>query len=90
MDGERLGPYTLSAFENETDPASIRFTTIQSFRGMERKVVILTELDEEIKNLEQLNYLGASRAKTMLIYLISNKIDPVMLDAFKEDCLIRN
>lgn len=90
IDGEKLGPYVLTSLENETNPAAIRFTTIQSFRGMERRVVILTELDDEVKSIEQLNYLGASRAKTMLAYLVSDKISPHVLTALEEGCQVRN
>lgn len=90
IDGEKVGPYMLSSLENEENPAAIRFTTIQSFRGMERRVVIMTELDEEVKNIEQLNYLGASRAKTMLAYLVSNTVAPELLSALQEGCEIRN
>lgn len=90
IDGEKVGPYVLTSLENEENPAAIRFTTIQSFRGMERRVVIMTELDEEVKNIEQLNYLGASRAKTMLVYLVSNTVAPELLSALQEGCEIRN
>jgi hypothetical protein len=41
---------------------------------MERQVVILLELDESIRDLEKNIYLGASRAKTKLIILASNKL----------------
>ncbi len=90
IDGERLGPYMLTSLENEQDPAAIRFTTIQAFRGMERRVVILTELDERVSNIEQLNYLGASRAKTMLAYVVSNRIAPNLMSALQEGCQVRN
>jgi hypothetical protein len=89
IDGEKLGSYILTALENEENPAAIRFTTIQSFRGMERRVVILTEFDDEVKNIEQLNYLGASRAKTMLAYLVSNKVAPHLLTSLQESCTLR-
>jgi hypothetical protein len=88
IDGEKLGSYVLTSLENEANPAAIRFTTIQSFRGMERRVVILTELDDEVKNIEQLNYLGASRAKTMLVYLVSDKVAPSLLTALQEGCQV--
>jgi hypothetical protein len=89
-DGEKIGPYVLTSLDNEDNPAAIRFTTIQSFRGMERRVVILTELDEEVKNIEQLNYLGASRAKTMLAYLVSDKVAPPLLTVLQEGCQVKN
>jgi superfamily I DNA/RNA helicase len=90
IDDEKLGPFILSSLEEISNPAAIRFTTIQSFRGMERRVVILTELDDEINNIEQLNYLGASRAKTMLAYLVSDKIHPNIRTILQENCYIRN
>jgi hypothetical protein len=90
IDGEKLGSFILTALENEENPAAVRFSTIQSFRGMERRVVILTEFDDEVKNIEQLNYLGASRAKTMLAYLVSNKVAPQLLTSLQEGCHLRN
>jgi hypothetical protein len=90
IDGEKLGSFILTALENEENPAAVRFTTIQSFRGMERRVVILTEFDDEVKNIEQLNYLGASRAKTMLAYLVSDKVAPELLTSLQEGCQLRN
>jgi hypothetical protein len=90
IDGEKLGSFILTALENEENPTAVRFTTIQSFRGMERRVVILTEFDDEVRNIEQLNYLGASRAKTMLAYLVSNKVAPQLLTSLQEGCHLRN
>ncbi len=89
IDGEKLGPYVLTSLENEENPAAVRFTTIQSFRGMERRVVILTELDNDVKNIERLNYLGASRAKTMLAYLVSEKVVPQLLTSLQEGCYLK-
>ncbi len=89
-DNDAIGPFTLSELEKDGNASSVRFTTIQSYRGMERKVVILTELDEEVRNIEQLNYLGASRAKAMLVYVVSRSIAAELLNALEKDCQIRN
>jgi hypothetical protein len=61
------------------DPAAVRFTTIQKFRGMERRVVIVTELDKEVQNIQQLNYLGCSRAKSLLNIFLADNIEKSLL-----------
>lgn len=76
----RVGSYNIVSMESE-DPSAIRFMTIQKFRGMERQVVIMVELDSEVHEIESLFYLGCSRAKAKLIILASNNLD----DKLKED-----
>jgi transcriptional regulator with AAA-type ATPase domain len=49
--------------------------TIQGFQGLERPVVVLAELDERSEDrLDQLLYVGGSRARNHLIVLAT---DPV-------------
>lgn len=88
-DGEKIGPYTLRNIEIN-EPSAIRFTTIQRFRGMERRVVIMTELDSDIGNIEQLNYLGCSRTKSLLVLLVSKTIEPNLLNRITEGCVEKN
>lgn len=70
---EQLGGFTLTSVE-KNEQERIRFTSIPKYRGMERQVVIVVELDETVHDLEKNFYLGASRAKTKLIILASNKL----------------
>lgn len=82
---EKLGPYNLVTLES-TNPSAIRYSTIQSFRGMERKVVIMTELDSNVKELIPLIYMGCSRAKTKLVMLVSNNLDNKLKENILQGC----
>lgn len=55
------------------DPKLFR-TTIQKFRGRERRVVILAELDEGVDGLSTFVYVGATRAKVHLIVLMNKNV----------------
>lgn len=67
--GLKLGNFTLSD-RSTAKPTDIMVTTIQRFKGLERKVVIITELDPSIRyDLDMLMYIGCSRARTHLIVL---------------------
>ena len=62
-----IGSYQI--IEDETDRQNcIRYTSIHKYRGLERKVVILTDI--HYKDYAEMNYLGASRAKVKLYLLI--------------------
>lgn len=74
---ETIGPFTLAPAEL-ADKDAVRYATIQSFRGMERKVVIMAEFDKDVKDIPTLHYLGCSRAKTQLVILVSDDIDEEM------------
>lgn len=64
--GNTLGVYQL--IESETDQQNfIRYTSIHKYRGLERKVVILTDFHH--KDYIEMNYLGASRAKVKLFLM---------------------
>lgn len=82
---EKLGPYSLLPLESD-NPAAIRYSTIQSFRGMERQVVILTEIDSSVNDLRSLFYLGCSRAKTKLVLLVSNDLEDGMKQKLEQGC----
>lgn len=50
----------------------IQATTIHKFKGLERKVVIVAEVDNRFRyNPETLMYVGSSRARTHLIFLVA-------------------
>ena len=65
-----VGSYQLLG--NESDQQNcIRYTSIHKYRGLERKVVILTDIHHF--DFAELNYLGASRAKVKLYIMIPNE-----------------
>jgi hypothetical protein len=82
---ETFGGVRLSYFESD-QPEKVRFTSIPKYRGMERQVVILVEIDENIHDIEKNIYLGASRAKTKLIMLVSDKLNGDMKKILSEGC----
>lgn len=69
--GARLGNFTLT----ENPPRrrnEIQTTTIYKFKGLERKVVIVAEVDDKFKyNPETLMYVGSSRARTHLLFFVA-------------------
>ncbi len=67
--GLKLGNFVLTE-RSSSQPTQIMTTTIQRFKGLERKVIIITELDSSVRfDLEMLMYVGCSRARTHLIVL---------------------
>ncbi len=65
--GRSLG---LPADEVPDEPADvIRFETIRRFKGLEREVVVLCELPETGERLDQLLYVGLTRATTQLVVI---------------------
>lgn len=70
----KLGNYYL-AREWDIDFNEIFYTTIHSFKGLESPVVIIAEVDETIKhNMDELVYVGCSRARHHLIILCHDTI----------------
>ena len=55
-------------------PDVIRFETIRRFKGLEREVVILCELPESADRLDQLLYVGLTRATTQLVVIAPPKL----------------
>ena len=54
----------------EDEPGAIRIRSVQSFKGLEAPVVLLTELDTYPPHkVRQLHYVGASRAMTLLVVM---------------------
>lgn len=65
--GLKLGIFTLSN-HNDHKPIMVYATSIYKFKGLERRVVILTEIDQRSSfNMEMVMYVGCSRARTHLI-----------------------
>ncbi|MBU1777978.1 MAG: NERD domain-containing protein [Gammaproteobacteria bacterium] len=70
--------------------SAVGFSSIYSFKGMESPVVIITDLDEtEVANYDSLLYTGMSRAKSLLIVMLSNEtystLQPRIIAAIKEN-----
>lgn len=64
---ELLLPFKLTASD---EPGCVRLRGIRAFKGMEAKVVVLTELDSETTDTRQLlHYIGGSRATGLLVVL---------------------
>lgn len=69
--GSKLGNFTLTDVPPQRRN-EIQATTIYKFKGLERKVVIIAEVDDRFKhNPETLMYVGSSRARTHLLFFVS-------------------
>lgn len=67
--GTKLGVFTLTK-SAEPEGLQIQVSSIHSFKGLERRVIILAELDNAIAfTPEEILYIGCSRARTHLILL---------------------
>jgi len=67
--GTTLGNFKLSPYPS-TDPTVIQATSVFLFKGLEKRVIILAELDDRsIHNPDVLMYVACSRARTHLIIL---------------------
>lgn len=65
--GLKLGNFVLTA-QQPYRQNEVMITSIQKFKGLEKRVVIIAELDEKVRNdLQMLLYVGCSRARTHLI-----------------------
>lgn len=67
-------------------PGLVYCTTIQAFKGLERAVIVLAEIErpwlKKWADLDMLLYVGCSRARNHLIVLLSNEADPDLQRAF--------
>ncbi len=65
---------TINDFESESD-TSVKSSSIQAFKGLENKVVILVGIERMHGDwTDTLNYVGMSRAKDLLFCLFDKKI----------------
>lgn len=81
--GLRLGMFTLSQQPNQNGP-TVQATSIYRFKGLERQVVILAEVDERARvNTQMVMYVGCSRARTHLIILHDKNMPPEMIAALQ-------
>lgn len=65
--GHSLGLAADEAPEQPTD--TIPCASIRRFKGLEREVIVLVELDPSEARLDQLTYVGATRARQHLVTL---------------------
>jgi ATP-dependent exoDNAse (exonuclease V) beta subunit len=65
--GHSLGLSADRAPDQPTD--TILFDSIRRFKGLEREVIVLVELDEQDPRLAQLMYVGATRARQHLVVI---------------------
>ena len=66
-------------------PGQVYFSTIYSFKGLERAVIILVEINQwagQSDDLNHLLYVGCSRARNHLIVLLCEDADPAVGRAF--------
>ena len=74
---------------NPSSPRQVRLATIHSFKGLERPVVILVELERWLTQgvkgveLERLLYVGCSRARNYLLVLLPEKHAQEILPKFQ-------
>ena len=66
-EGRSLGLSADEAVEEPTD--TILFDTIRRFKGLEREIVVLVELRADDPRLEQVLYVGISRARHHLVVI---------------------
>ena len=50
------------------------FETVRRFKGMERQVVVLVELPESAERLDELLYVGLTRATTQLVVIAPPRV----------------
>lgn len=71
-EGLKLGNFSLTWNKFNR---GIQVTTIQSFKGLEKLVVLIAELDRMSDDIEKLLYVGTSRARTELTCFYSDDIE---------------
>ena len=78
--GDTLGRFTL-VDHRPTSEAEVQVSTMHRFKGLERPVVLLVEIDGRTKgDLDRLLYVGISRAQGHLAVLCSEALPSEILD----------
>lgn len=62
----KLAPDNIAAAHGD----SIGYTTVHAFKGLESKIVILTDVESIDENKKLLNYVGFTRARSLLIVAV--------------------
>ncbi len=66
------GPLTDISRGGWTDRTDgVRFSTVASFKGLESDVVVLVDLDDLSEDIQPLLYVGASRARVLLVVTVA-------------------
>lgn len=80
--GQRMGNIQLTD-RLPLSPGEVFTTTIRRFKGLERPVIVLCEVDGRMSSddMEALMYVGMSRAKTYLAVLLGQDAPQVIRDA---------
>jgi len=74
--GTMLGNFSLTTMTNPPGAYQVQVSSVHAFKGLERQVIILAELDNAMGYTpEEVLYVGSSRAKTYLILLHSASWD---------------
>jgi superfamily I DNA/RNA helicase len=82
--GEKLGNFTL-VDHRPSKPGEIEVSTIHRFKGLDRKVAILAEIDGRMGiNPRALLYVGASRAQAKLYVVFSAEGETAVADSVRE------
>ena len=68
---ERVGRFRLT---DRVEEGTVLATSVNAFRGLERPVVILAEVDKADEHLKRYLYVGASRARNHLIVLATEDV----------------
>ena len=76
-EGVKLGNYVLSWYKKE---GTVFVSTIQSFKGLERLVVIIAEIDKEVPRIENLLYTGCSRAVGELTCFYNEGLEHLIIE----------
>lgn len=72
---EDIGTIRLNQTSRFAECKQIRFYTIQAFKGLEAKAVLMIDIDSfSDENKRLLNYVGMSRARTYLEFFYDNKL----------------
>lgn len=75
-EGVSLGNFRLTRKE-PVRPTDISVRTVHAFKGLDRRVVLLTEVDPwASKELATLLYVGCSRARTHLLIFHNHRLNP--------------
>lgn len=83
--GLKLGSFALTDYY-PTHQSKIQATSIFKFKGLERKVVIMTEIDGRTQyNRDMVMYVGCSRARTELILLTDESAPQQIMERVKTD-----
>jgi DNA helicase IV len=74
-DGMSIANFTLSSKPTQIRN-HIQVSSVHTFKGLESRVVILTEVDPEASHLlDSVLYVGCSRARTYLVILYNRSLD---------------